>query len=76
MVIDAVRVQAHHQVKVPLVRVRFPFFPHVVARGLAEMQSAHRHLGYLFFAQVQSIKISTQTLATVLQLYWSTTSEI
>lgn len=43
VVVDAVCVQTHHQVEVPLVRVRFPFLPHVVARGLTEVQSANRH---------------------------------
>lgn len=59
MVVDAVRVQTDHQVKVPLVRIRLSLLAHVVARGLAEMQPAHRHLGHLLFAQIQSAKPTT-----------------
>lgn len=48
VVVDAVRVQPDHQIEVPLVRVRFALLPHVVARRLAKVQPAHRHLGHLF----------------------------
>lgn len=62
VIVDAVRVQPDHQVKVPLVRVRFALLPHVVARRLAEVQPAHGHLGHLFVVQVQSETIGGKTV--------------
>lgn len=54
-------VKSNNQMKVPLVRVGFSLFSHVVARRLAEMQPTHRHFGYSFSTEFHTEK-NVQTM--------------
>lgn len=50
--VGGVSMQANDQVEVPLVRIGFSFFPHVVARRFAKVETTHRHLSDTFAPQL------------------------
>lgn len=43
-------VQSDNQMKIPLVRIWFAFFTHIIARSFAKVQAADRHFCYTFAA--------------------------
>lgn len=58
-VVPAMGLQRHNQVEIALVRIRLALLPHVVARGLGEVEAPHRDLAHVVLLEVHAIRTRT-----------------